>query len=669
MATSQTSEVIQYLRRAVLLCEGAALTDGQLLGSFVEQRDDAAFAALVRRHGPMVWGVCRRLLDQHDAEDAFQATFIVLVRKAVSIVPRERVANWLYGVAHQTALQARRNAARRRAKEKQVAQMPEPVAVERDLWPDLQPVLDQELSRLPDTYREVIVLSDLEGKTRREVARQLGLPEGTVASRLARARNMLAKRLTQRGVALSSGTLAAILSREAASAAVPPLVVSSTIEAATFVAAGEAASMGAISVKVAALTTGVIKAMLMSKLQKVMTVLLLVAVAGTVAANLYQTRATEPPRERQPGEKPPALKTAQGGKHRPARPSRADRMKTIRDEYSKARDDFSKAIQAGKIKPTADDKYPGWEELLERYARPARKLIDEDPSDSVACDAVVFCIHELASGGYAPDPALYRIAREHHAASEKIEPALGSAPVDLLRAIVAKSPHAKIRSWANYHLAEKLYTAGKPDEARSLLKTLRDDAQAKEIGGYTMGSLADTASRLLFAITRLEVGQEVPEISGKDLDGKDLKLSASRGKVTLLVFWATWCAPCMAMVPHERALVKRYTGKPFVLLGVNGDLLADEDFKVTGPDGKVRDDSARVKAALKKHEITWRSFRNGQFGAGLAWNVRSWPTIYLIDHRGIIRGKWKGDPGEKVLDAAVEKFVKIAQADEEKADK
>ena len=115
MATNQLRRVLQTLRGATLPHDEASLTDGQLLESYVRSREDAAFAALVRRHGPMVWGVCRRVLaGHHDAEDAFQATFLVLVRKAASVVPRERVANWLYGVAHQTALQARRNATRRR---------------------------------------------------------------------------------------------------------------------------------------------------------------------------------------------------------------------------------------------------------------------------------------------------------------------------------------------------------------------------------------------------------------------------------------------------------------------------------------------------------------------------------------------------------------------------
>src|SRR5262249_22679724 len=154
-------------------------------------------------------------------------------RKAASIVPREMLANWLHGVAHQTALKARALRAKRRARERQVTHMPEPVVVEQDLWLEMQPVLDQELSRLPDKYRVALVLCDLEGKTRKEAARQLGCPEGTLAARLARARTMLAKRMIRHGLAVSGGTLAGLLSQNSVSACVPPSVVSSTIKAAS----------------------------------------------------------------------------------------------------------------------------------------------------------------------------------------------------------------------------------------------------------------------------------------------------------------------------------------------------------------------------------------------------------------------------------------------------
>jgi RNA polymerase sigma factor (sigma-70 family) len=304
MAASQLSKVMRHLRRTVLLQE-AALTDGQLLGRFIEHRDDAAFAALVRRHGPMVWGVCRRLLKQHDAEDAFQAAFLVLVRKAASIVPRERVANWLYGVAHQTALQARRNIGRRSAREKQVTEMPEPAVAEQDLGRDLRPLLDQELSRLPDAYREVIVLSDLEGKTRKDVARQLDLPEGTVGSRLARARAMLAKRLSRRGVTLSGGALAAALTQQAASAVVPNSVVNTTIKAASLLAAGKAAA-GLIPARVAALMEGGLKAMLLSKLKVVTAVVMLAALTCAIAGMSMGQGQAIAGKEGQPGKGGPS---------------------------------------------------------------------------------------------------------------------------------------------------------------------------------------------------------------------------------------------------------------------------------------------------------------------------------------------------------------------------
>jgi RNA polymerase sigma factor (sigma-70 family) len=272
------------------------MTDGQLLTRFLDRRDEDAFAALVKRHGPMVWSVCRRLLaNHHDAEDAFQATFLVLVRKAATVLPRERVANWLYGVAYLTAHRGQVAAAKARRRERQVATMPEPAVVEPDLWDDLQPLLDQEVSRLPDPYRVVVVLCDLEGKTRQEAARQLGLPEGTVASRLARARSLLAKRLARHGLGVSGGALAAVLSQKAASASVPSSVVSSTIKAASLLAAGQAAAV-LVSVKVAALTEGVMKAMLLTRLKSAMVGLLVVFVlmvgAGAVVS---RTSAGEQP--------------------------------------------------------------------------------------------------------------------------------------------------------------------------------------------------------------------------------------------------------------------------------------------------------------------------------------------------------------------------------------
>lgn len=295
------TDLIEHLRRAVLR-DGAGLGDGELLGSFIEHHEEAALAALARRHGPMVWGVCRRLLTHHDAEDAFQATFLVLVRKAASIVPRAMVGNWLYGVARQTALQARRAAARRRAREVQVMPMPDTEGERQERWPDVQAALDEELSRLPNIYRAAVVLCDLEGRTRKEVARQLGVPEGTVGGRLARARVLLAKRLSQRGVALSGGALAVVLSAGSASASAPPSLVASTIKATSLLAAGQAA--GIVSVKVAALMEGVVKAMFVTKIKSVLAVALLAGLTlGGAAGMICRAQAGEKPKVGKPDAK------------------------------------------------------------------------------------------------------------------------------------------------------------------------------------------------------------------------------------------------------------------------------------------------------------------------------------------------------------------------------
>jgi RNA polymerase sigma factor (sigma-70 family) len=296
MATNQLRRVLQTLRNATLPADEERLTDGQLLECYIRSREEAAFAALVRRHGPMVWGVCRRILRSHqDAEDAFQATFLVLVRKATSIVSKDKLANWLYGVAHQTALKARATTARRQEREKQVTAMPEPALKQHPRGDDLQPLLDQELSRLPDKYRTVLVLCDLQGKTRKEAALHLHLPEGTVATRLATARSMLAKRLARYGQAVSVGVLATVLTQERASASVPTRVASSTIKAAGLFAAGKAAVPGVLSAKAVALAEGVLKTMLLTKLKIATAVLVTLLILGGGAAAVHQQASASKP--------------------------------------------------------------------------------------------------------------------------------------------------------------------------------------------------------------------------------------------------------------------------------------------------------------------------------------------------------------------------------------
>jgi len=298
MATVQMDTAIRHLCQTVLRKDWADRTDAQLLTSFIDQKEEAAFDAIVRRHGPMVFGVCRRVVgNHHDAEDAFQATFLVLARKASSVRPREKLVNWLHGVALRTAVKAKATISKRRGREKQVTEMPEPQAAQQDQWHDLQPLLDQELNGLPENYRMPILLCDLEGKTIKEATKQLGWPQGTLAGRLARGRKLLARRLANRGVVLSAGSLVSVVSQNVASAGVPTALMSSTVKAAAMIAAGQATVAGVVPAKVAILTEGVIKAMLLSKLKTATVGLLLAALFTGAAGAIYQSQAAAQQKE------------------------------------------------------------------------------------------------------------------------------------------------------------------------------------------------------------------------------------------------------------------------------------------------------------------------------------------------------------------------------------
>jgi RNA polymerase sigma factor (sigma-70 family) len=277
------------LRTLLALGTNAGLSDSQLLERFLARRDEAgeaAFATLVQRHGPMVLGICRRVLrDRHGAEDAFQATFLVLVHKARSIAQRERLASWLYGVALRCARKARSRIQRQRSREGPLVSsldIAKPEAPPPD--DELMAILDEELARLPERLRAAVVLCELEGLTRSAAALRLGIPEGTLSSRLASARRLLRERLTRRGVALSVPALAVALGRDAAAAGVPVGLVESTVPSAMRIAAGMRTSAAA-PVSVATLTQGVLQAMLIKTIQGItLGIVALIAVVGVVWA-------------------------------------------------------------------------------------------------------------------------------------------------------------------------------------------------------------------------------------------------------------------------------------------------------------------------------------------------------------------------------------------------
>ena len=376
MGTGQAGTVLRHLHRLLGAQGLEELSDGQLLERFTARQDEAAFAVLVRRHGPLVLGVCRRLLRGGDADDAFQATFVVLFRRARSLERRGSLAGWLYTVAYHVALRARADAARRRLRERQVPDMPRTENSTEEVWRDLQPVLDDELNRLPEKYRDPVLLCYVQGKTNDEAARLLRLPAGTVKSRLSRARDLLKGRLTRRGITLATGALAVVLA-EKASAAVPPRLCDAAIQTTVLLAAGQAAA----AAPAVALAEGVLKAMFATRL-KIATAVLLAAVTavgigvGLAARPVQAQRQDEPQAQAEP---PAAGTKDQPGKDGEA-PAPAEEKKEIA-VTGRILDAAGKPVAGAEVAVAIREvlRFSSWEgEVIDRTEVVARTTSDAD---------------------------------------------------------------------------------------------------------------------------------------------------------------------------------------------------------------------------------------------------------------------------------------------------
>ena len=315
MNTAPLATALNSLRR-----EAEERSDTQLLQSYAASNDQGAFAALVKRHGPMVLGVCRRILqDPHDAEDAFQATFLTLARSASSIRKAEALTSWLHGVACRTALRARRDAARRRKHEGRAQPRTDPPSWEVG-WRELQTVLDEEVGRLPAGFRAAFVLCALEGLSKTEAAQRLGTNPNTVTSQLARARKRLQERLGRRGISLTA-VPAALSVSAAGRAALSPRLVRTAVTTACRLGAG--APVTGLSARAISLAEGVTTTMLTIKTQLALLVLLLCAL-GTGLGFSSRAPAKPPaappstsPKPDTPKEKPRGTVEVSGRVHTP----------------------------------------------------------------------------------------------------------------------------------------------------------------------------------------------------------------------------------------------------------------------------------------------------------------------------------------------------------------
>lgn len=313
MSADRTVPVRCHLRK-LAAGQASQVPDRELLGRFVASRDPTAFAAIVSRHGPMIFHLCRRIVgNEHDAEDVFPATFLVLARRADAVRRRVSVGGWLYGVACRLAVKARAATARRFARERHTAAResrnpPDEISVA-----EAREILDHELARLPEKFRSPLVLCCLQGLARDEAARQLGWPASVLKSRLEQGRERLRARLARRGLALAT-VLGITLPGGRATATVPAVLFDSTVHTAGVVAAGGAAA-SVVSAQAAALANEVLNAMFLGKLKALAVIALGVGLVAPAAGLLvYQTALAQPPATKpaaaaREGEKKPAAGT------------------------------------------------------------------------------------------------------------------------------------------------------------------------------------------------------------------------------------------------------------------------------------------------------------------------------------------------------------------------
>jgi RNA polymerase sigma factor (sigma-70 family) len=315
MAGAQLTSILQHLQQLVGPPDDRRLSDAELLQRFRTNRDETAFRLLMERHGRMVLSVCSRVLRQRqDAEDAFQAAFLILARNAASIRKGTALGSWLYGVAYRTALKARRQMSRRQKHEKRAGKAAQTDPDLNLAWQELQAVLTEEVGRLPEKYRAPFVLCCLEGASKSEAAHQLGWKEGTVSGRLAEARKRLQQRLTRRGLTLSAALCAGAWEANAA-AAVPAVLLRTTSKAALGIAAGQTAT-GVVSAPVAALVEGVTRTMFLSKAKLAGILLLAAGVAAGVGSRLHRVFATPAA-----GEQPASAPTSKAAKPSAEKPA------------------------------------------------------------------------------------------------------------------------------------------------------------------------------------------------------------------------------------------------------------------------------------------------------------------------------------------------------------
>ena len=646
-------------------------SDAELLARFASGRGDAAsevaFAALVSRHGPMVLGVCRRILgsDPHASADAFQATFLVLVRKAPAVRVDDSLGRWLYGV---TLKVARRAKARARAEQSRTRPFPtvDPAAPRPAGDNDLRVAIDAEIARLPAHYRAAVVLCDLEGLTHEQAARQLRCAVGTVHSRLHRARERLRTGLARRGLAPA---LVPALRPD-----VPASLVATTIaSASSLLATGRL--IGVVPIAVAALTRPFWKEWIMIPgwFSTTLWIALGLVASGAIAPGDGPAQKPRPPA-------PDAPKAA-------APPSITDRFAAIRAEYDAGIASMRTAEKAAKTRDEVNHIYETmWPDEV-AFCRKAIDLAKTDITDPGSRDALIWVVSKVRMSDTGPygiefaraatllvrhfgdDPKAVRVGlmldgiRSFHRdalltgflASAKGREAKGLARLAMAKYLENKVKDAvatrkfpgrrKVRfeEWLDkdgkqtrmkeveesdedyaYHIelrqCDPTFLAAEVE--RIYREVITDYGDVRLSRGETLGQ---AATDRLNALLHLAEGKPAPEIDGVTLDGKPLRLSDYRGKVVVLTFWVTSSRENPREFAHERALLDQHKGRPFAVLGVNCDPGKDAAIETT-----------------RTESITWPTWHDPATEDHLGpiasrYHLDHAPISLVIDADGVIR--------------------------------
>jgi RNA polymerase sigma factor (sigma-70 family) len=726
---------------AILFAAGAigTLPDAELLASFASARGDAsaeaAFAALVDRHGRMVLGVCRRVTgDPHTADDAFQAVFLVLARKAhaVRLAAGDSLGRWLYGVSLRVSRRARAVTSRRSLAERALDSL-DPIDPARSFDPceraDLCAAIDAEIARLPARYRGAVVLCDVEGLSQKQAARRLRCPVGTVESRLNRARERLRSGLARRGLAPALGTLVGVL-EGTSQAAVPSEIARGIVAAAASISGGEALT-GSVPAAVAGLAEFILRRMIMRQFLLIAGLISLsVATTGGAVGLALGSRQEPKPAPKVDDPKPTAKVGTARSEH-----SLAEQLDRLKADFERADRTILSFYRGSTIPP---ENLAEATKIQPDYAAVVRRIADlatAAPKSPAVRDAMLWVIGQSREDGpyagefalaanwlvwhFGDDPDAVRVGLEldnwpnarrdtlllTFYASAKNRESKGLARLALAQYLEHKAKLAeqarKVEGRPTYvhddlvRANGTLYTEKQvqPDDDYAYLLHLKQcdvnylRAEAEKLYEEVIAEYAEVPhvtarDRLLEALLKqpdpkwngkpltaegrrriearlarrstlgqvaearlddwhnLAVGKPAPEIKGVDVHGKTLTLSDYRGKVVALVFWGTWCGPCMREIPREKALVERMKDRPFAMLGVNTDA-----------------DRAVARKVMEAQGVTWPNWHDGEPGAGpiaKLYHVRGYPTVYVIDALGKIRSKRsRGDE----LDQLVEKLV------------